>query len=249
MVINDLHIPWHDTKAVSLVLDIFEDLNLDHLILNGDILDFYNVNMHGPKHPDSAATHQDELDAGLDFFKKLRERFPGKELTHLDGNHIHRLERFILKNAKAFWNVVTHDKYFQYEELDINHHPYQYKYQIEKTNCFVMHSPPSYGQNGARTSLLKKLDQTYIYGCTHRQQSAFVTGASGEVHAAYFNGWLGSTNETPEHTEIFSYAKGHQDWQQCFIIVTVVDETEFHVNQYSIRNHRCVVDGNLYEAS
>jgi predicted phosphodiesterase len=249
LIAGDFHIPWHDTKAVKLVLDIFEDLDLDHLILNGDILDFYNVNMHGPKHPEVVTTLEDELIAGREFFEGLRKRFKDKEITHLWGNHIHRLERFILKHAKPFWNIVTPDKYIDYDTLNISQYPYQYKYQIQDTNCYVMHSPPSYGQNGARTSLLKKLDQTFIYGCTHRQQSSFITGASGEVHGAYFNGWLGSVDETPEHKEIFSYAKGHQDWQQCFIIVTVIDGVEFHINQYSIRNHRCVVDGNLYEAS
>lgn len=249
MVINDLHIPWHCEKSLNLVLNIFEDRKLDRLIINGDMLDMYCVNMHGPKSPLIETTLQDELDAGANFIKKLRERFPRKEIVLCAGNHLVRLNRFILKHAKPFWNVLTVEKHLELERHSIEFYPYQAPCRLEDTNCYVVHSPPSYGQNGARTSLLKKLDRTFIYGCTHRQDSAFMTGASGEVHAAYFNGWLGSVDATPEHKEIFSYAKGHQSWQQCFCIVTIVDHTEFHVNQYTIKNHKAVVDGYLYDAN
>lgn len=249
MICNDLHIPWHDVKAVNLCLDILDDRKLDRLILNGDVLDFYNVNMHGPKSPLVQQTLEDELEAGREFVEKLRKRFPKLEIIWTEGNHLTRLNRFIIKHAKPFWNLLVAEKHLELERHNIKFIPYQRPYQIENTNCFVVHSPPSYGQNGARTSLLKKMDQTFIYGCTHRQQSAFQTGASGEVYGAYFNGWLGSVDATDEHREVFSYAKGHQNWQQCFIIVNVIDGTEYHVNQYSIRNHRVVVDGYLYDGN
>lgn len=247
MVANDFHIPWHCERNVELVLDIFEDLNLDRLILNGDILDFYNINMHGPKHPDIQKTLQDELDAGREFFHNLRKRFPKKHIVFNAGNHLFRLDRFILANAKPFWNILTADKYLNLKELNIEYYPYNNKYRIEKTNCFVQHSPPSYGINGAMTSLKKKLDQTYIYGCTHRVQHACLTSASGQIYSAYFNGWLGSTNATKEHEQIYSYTKGHENWQSAFCIVTVKNQKQFHVNQYLIKNHSVVVDGYYYE--
>lgn len=253
MVINDIHIPYHNSKLINLsggglVLDILEDLKLDRLIINGDLMDMYGVNSHGPKDPGVIETLEDELQAGVEFIENLRKRFPKLEIVYLFGNHSTRLNRYIIKNAKPFWNLLTIEKQLRLEENGIEYYPYQEKYQIENSNCFVVHSPPSYGVNGARTSLLKKLDQTFIYGCTHREQKACITAASGEVHAAYFNGWLGSVDETESHREVFSYTKGHQDWQNCFIIVTVVDGKEHHINQYSIRNERVIVDGFLYEA-
>lgn len=247
MIIGDVHVPFHDTKSLGLVLDILEDRKLDRLVINGDFFDFYCINSHGPKHPDIQATLEYELESGREMLVNLRKRFPDLKIVFNSGNHEWRLDRFIINNCPAFWNLFTLENYIDFEGLDIEYYPYNNKYQLEKTNCFIQHSPPSYGVNGARTSLLKKLDQTYIYGCTHREQKACITAASGQVHAAYFNGWLGSATETSEHAQVFSYAKGHQDWQQCFIIATVRDETEFFINQYSIRNHSVVVDGFLFE--
>lgn len=253
MVINDAHIPFHDPKLIDidasgLVLDILEDLKLDRLIINGDLLDMYNVNSHGPKHPDILSTLEDELYAGLEFFKNLRKKFPALEIVFLFGNHEWRLDRFLLQHAKQFFSLLSVENFLQLKEYNIEYYEYQVPYQLENTNCYIVHSPPSYGVNGARTSLLKKMDQDYIYGCTHREQKACLTASSGTVYTAYFNGWLGSTTLTPEHKRVYSYAKGHESWQQCFCIVTVVDGKEHHINQYSIRNNRVVVDGFLYEA-
>lgn len=248
MVINDVHIPFEDKKSLSLCLDIFKECRLHRLIINGDLLDCYNVNAYGPKHPDIITTLEDELIAGLDFFTKLRKRFPKQEIIYIFGNHENRLNRFILNNAKPFWNIVTIEKYLQLDELNIQYLEYNQRYQIEKTKCFVQHSPPSYGVAGSRTSLLKKLDQTHIWGCTHREQKSCVTASSGEVYSGFFNGWLGSFDATIEHKRVFGYANGHQDWQQSFCIVTVENGKEYHVNQYSIRNHKVVVDGFLFEA-
>jgi len=244
MVINDLHLPFEDKKAVSLVLDILDDLKLDRLVINGDLLDFYNVNMHGPKHPDVITTLEDELYAGREFIKELRDRFPKLHIVYNAGNHETRVNRFILKNSKAFWNVLTVEKYLRLEENEIEWYPYNNKYQLEETSLFIQHSPSSYSSPMA--NLKKKLDQSFIFGCTHRAGAQFLTGGSGEIYGVYFNGNLASVNETSQHKEVFSYAKGHTNWQQSFCIITVENEIDFHVIQYLIKDHKVVVDGSLY---
>jgi len=251
IVFSDVHIPFHDPKLLSLdarglILDIAHDIQVDRILINGDLLDLYGVNMHGPK---SSLVHthlEDELIAGRDFIAALRERFPDTEIVYALGNHETRLNRFILQHCKSFHNLLRIESFLELERHNIICLPYQSKYQFDGTNCYAMHSPPSYGVNGARTSLLKKLDQTFIYGCTHREQSAHITGASGSIYSAYFLGWLGSNTLTPEHAEVFSYAKGHENWQRSFAIVNTYND-EFHVNTYSIRDYSCVVDGYLYK--
>ena len=251
IVFGDVHIPFHDPKIISgdargLILDIAHDIKIDRILINGDLLDMYGVNMHGPKSPIVHTTIEDELVAGREFFHALRERFPDTEIVLNMGNHEHRLNRFITQHCKSFHNLLRIEKFLELDRLGIEWYPYQHKYQIDGTSCFVMHSPPSYGVNGARTSLLKKMDETYLYGCTHREQQAHLTASSGNVYSAYFVGWCGSSDLTPEHREVFSYAKGHQNWQRSFAIVNTY-EGQFHVNTYSIRDYSCVVDGFLYK--
>jgi UDP-2,3-diacylglucosamine pyrophosphatase LpxH len=105
-VINDLHLlPNTPRPMVDLVLDAFEDVGIDRLIINGDLLDFININLHGPKHPDVISTLEDEIIEGREFLEELRARFPDIHIVFLFGNHEDRLDRFILKHAKPFWHI------------------------------------------------------------------------------------------------------------------------------------------------
>ena len=161
------------------------------------------------------------------------------------GNHEYRLDRFILNNCKAFHNIVTIDKQLHLDHYNIDWIPYNECYRVDETNLYIQHSPPSYGVNGARTSLLKKHDRSFIWGCTHRIQKAAITGASGQEHYAYFNGWLGSTSLTPEHKEVFKYTKNHEEWQAGFALVDVIEGREFQVTQYKFLGDSVCVGGKL----
>lgn len=250
-VINDLHIPFHDKKAVDLTLDIFQDIKIDKLILNGDIVDFINLSLHGPKHPEIKETVEDEINQTLDFLKNLRKRFPKIQIVFLFGNHEDRLDRWIMQKCPSFWNLLRLDKMLQLEQLDIEWYPYNYEYQVYDSNLYVQHSPPSYSQNAAMTCLKMKMDASYIYACTHRRDYAIKTGKNGR-YEVFCSGWLGSTKQIDHlhntfHKKAFSYTKGHENWQQMATIVYHFDDQSFEVNQFNIRkDHSAVVEGNYY---
>lgn len=252
IVFSDVHAPFHDPRYIDsgangLILDIAEDLNVDQIIINGDLLDFYNLNMHGPKHPDIVSKLEDEVYWSVDFFKALRRRFPKKEILFIFGNHENRLDRWIVKHAKAFHNFFKLERMLQLEENNIDWIPYNSAYQINDLPLYIQHSPPSYSENAAMTSLKKKMDATFIYGCTHRMDFACKTGASGNAIEAYCLGWLGSTTLSEEHAQVFSYAKNHQNWQNGFVTIDIYGD-DFFVNQHMIKNYRTSVNGFIYEA-
>ena len=241
LVMGDLHLPFEDKDAVDLVLTAAEQIGVDRIILNGDICDFYNVNSHGATHPDIAETLEYEMIYTREWLEKLRDRFPRQHIVLNLGNHEFRLKRFIINNAKAFWNIITPEKYFRLDDLDIEHYPYNNRYQIENCNLFIQHSPPSYAVNGAMTSLKKKLDATYIYNCVHRAQVAHLTSANGNIYSCYFNGWLGDRS-----SKVFSYTKGHDNWQQSVCMITAIDHTEFNVELSVIKNKTLTIDGRTF---
>lgn len=246
-VMNDIHGPWHDPRSVNLVLDIFEDQGIDTLFLNGDIFDFHNINRHKKKDPRVQSIIDDEFYWGNEFFSDIRKRFinKGKKVIYKRGNHEEWLDSFILQNCPQFWNQLQLEKMVDLSGVDVR--LYNEKVQIGNSNLFVQHSPPSYAKNGVLTSLEKKVDTCHIWGCTHRMQHGAKTGGSGTVYHSWFNGWLGSTKLTAEHKLVFKYIKGHENWQQCASIITLVDNKEFFVNQFPITNNRAVVGGFLYE--
>ena len=246
MVINDLHRPFHDVRSVNLVLDVFEDTGCEHLILNGDVMDFYNINSHGPTHPVVGTLLEDEIADTRIWLDEVRKRFPKIRITYLFGNHEDRLERFILANAAKLFPLLRLHKMLGLKELGIEWFPYNHRYRLGKSDLYIQHSPPSYAKNGAMTSLDRDVDESSIYGCSHREQKAVKSGKSGKQYYCFFNGWLGSTNATAAHEKVFSYVKGHQNWQQCFCLVTL-EGRDAHVQQVSIKGNKAFCEGYLYE--
>lgn len=223
-----------------------DDCAVDRIIINGDLMDMYNVNSHGPKHPGVGTILWDEIDDTRLWLQHLRKRFPDTEIIFLFGNHEDRLERFILRNCKELFEVLKLEKLLGLDSLSIKAYPYNTRYRIERSNVYVQHSPPSYAKSGAMTSLEKDIDESSIYGCSHRQQVAVRTGKSGKQYYCFFNGWLGSTQVSEEHQRVFSYVKGHESWQQCFCMVNIEDGKESWIEQISIQNGRAFYEGAIY---
>lgn len=200
--------------------------------------------MHGPKSPYVRTTLEDEFIWGREFFSDLRKMFPDTEIVFLYGNHEDRLDRFIIKNCKTFWNILTIDKQCRLDDLNIKWHRYNKRYRLEESNFFIQHSPPSYSSPQACFTTYP--DCSSLFGCSHRVGMSARTGENG-IYYSYFNGWLSNWDLTPEHKEIFRFIKGHNKWQNCFSVATCIDGKEVINNQYLISNYKTVVDGNIYE--
>lgn len=253
-VFSDLHGPYVDMRAVTLAVDVFADQGITHLIINGDFLDFYTLNAYGPKHPDVQENLETELQWGEDTLKWLKKKLPDTEIIFILGNHEHRLERFILDKCPMFYNLVSLHKQLRLKELGIKWVHYNERFQLGKSDLFIQHSPPSYSENAAATSLKKKIDQDHIWGCTHRPDSYFRTGASGKVYTSYCLGWFGDKgiiNELqramPQNKRVFSYTKNHETWGRSFALVGV-DGVGHHVQHIIMKpDYTCMVGSDIYE--
>ena len=234
--------PFGDDRAIKLVLDAFEDIGVDRIVLNGDVLDFLNLSLHGPKNPDIQENLEYEIQSGVDFISNLRKRFPKEEIIFNAGNHESRLDRFIINKVPHFWNILKVEKILMLEQNNVIFHEYNSRIQLEETNLYFQHSPPSY--SSARAAYLKKLDQSSIYGCSHRCERYTTTGASGAVYETVFNGHL---VDAKKHHNVFSYMKGHEQWQQCVTLVAIKNKKQFHLEQSVIRDYALKLGGNLYE--
>lgn len=246
LVSNDWHIPLHDPRSCQLVVDIAEDLAVEYFVINGDLADFYLLNSHHKKDPEVEFTLEDEIFQCNEWLDIIQKQLKDTKIHYIMGNHEDRLDRFIRDNCPVFWNRLTVENEFRLKERGITQTPYNERWRVKGTDLYIQHSPPSYGVNGARTSLLAKPGASHIWGCTHRMQQAHITDALGKIRSTYFNGWLGSTTLTNQHKAVFKYTKNHENWQQGFSIVTVIGQETF-VNQYQIKDYRVVVGGNVYE--
>lgn len=86
VVLSDIHFPYHDDKALKAVYNFLSNTQVDTIILNGDILDFYDVSSFD-KDPDRINSLQKEIDMAQKFFKKLRSLAPKARIVFVKGNH------------------------------------------------------------------------------------------------------------------------------------------------------------------
>lgn len=258
LVFSDSHLPWHNPKKMELIFYIARDIGVTHILIGGDFLDFYNINAHGPKDPQIATKLDDEFQSGVDMLSYMRAFFGDEvEIVFCAGNHEHRLNRFVMANCPAFYNHLTIEKMLQLDYYKIPYYQYNQPYWVTRDLVF-QHSPPSYSQNAARTSMVKKMDLDHIYGCTHRPDDSPMTGGSGREYRTICLGWLGQLDiikknirEMPENRRVYQFTKNHESWGSSIALVTVMGKK--HSAQHIVikKDEKgkvfCTVGANYYE--
>lgn len=250
LVFSDVHIPFHNEDYVKLLMFIIKSSRPTRIIINGDLGDLYNVSAY-PKSLDVLTTYDDEVQAIKGFITALRIASPTSKIIYLLGNHEHRLSKFINDSLGVMRNRLSLEKELDLENLVDEWHPYKYKYRVEDTNLWVTHSPPSYSVTAARTSIMAKTGQSFIYACSHRPDFAYArreTNGTVEFDTVYINGFLGEKEKTKEHYAVFEYEKLNRSMPSV-CMVTIVDGVDFSVELALIKNNIITVDGRTYQGT
>lgn len=237
-ILSDIHIPYHDQKALSVAIKYLEDLVPDDIILNGDIIDNYNCSSYG-KDPNRLHTLQDELNETKDFLKHLRNLFPSANIIFLEGNHETRLQRRMADKAEEFGTLEA----LAIEELiDAKKHNVTYldsKQQISLGDLEIFHGSIVRSESGASArSHHAVTGGSLLMGHTHRMGVYYKTNKYG-THIAVENGFLGRMD--------FEYAD-RPNWQQGFTTVSYCEDGRFSVRQHFINDGSLIVDDKVYTA-
>ena len=101
LVLGDLHIPFENRRALSLVERVGKIIQPDYFFLNGDVTDCWEISRFD-KNPrlESEAALRTEISRTKQYLKSLRSKFPTAKIKWLYGNHEYRWEKYILANAK-----------------------------------------------------------------------------------------------------------------------------------------------------
>ena len=230
-VFGDVHIPFHDNIALEAMFNKFEEENVDSILINGDLLDFYQLSFH---EKDPRQVHfKDEIEAGKEFLAYIRDRFAGIPIYYITGNHENRFERYLRIKASELLDM---DEF----RLDVILHVAEYRIEVIPFRSKVVfgdytieHGDKIPGAGGvvpART-LLMRLKANSIVNHFHKssESSQRVFGV-GEptVIKAYSLGCLCDLN--PEYMEI-------NEWNHGFAIMKKVDDT------VTVSNYR--IEGNI----
>lgn len=240
--LGDLHVPFHDKKALDLVSFVMEDVRGDgdpELVQVGDYTDQGEVSRHA-KDPDTAVSLDFEFKVGREVRARLDSLRSWRKKTITKGNHDIRVRKYILENAPAVrnmipsfeallempqngWDVVDYGEVYKFGDLHVTH-------DLDTAGMY------------AHVRSAAKMGGSTLIGHTHR---IAMTCSGNHAHGpwtAAMIGWLGNF-------EFAQYIKRplRAEWRHGFGLLHVDPSGHTHVTPVEIAGGRCIVHGKLYD--
>ena len=227
LVLSDIHFPYHNAKALRAAIKTGIKKEVNCVILNGDILDFYGLSDFA-KDP-SKPRFKKELELGRWFLAELRKAFPKCPIYYKIGNHEMRLERYLKVKAPE---IFDNDEF----QIDIllefaKHHVILIdKFTVIKAGQLnIIHGHEYRGAGGVYPA-------KYIYGKTrvntlcghyHRSSTFKDKNMDGKYHGGFTTGCL--CELSPDYMP-------YNDWVHGFAIVHLDKDGSFSVENLTIDN-------------
>lgn len=95
LVIADVHVPFHDPKAINAAFEYGQAEKVDGVLILGDLQDCAAVSYWKQARRD----FNKETEATIDFLDYLRGAFPDARIVYKPGNHEYRLPAYYMSNA------------------------------------------------------------------------------------------------------------------------------------------------------
>jgi hypothetical protein len=226
-ILSDIHVPYHDERAVAAAVDHLRHAAVDGLLLNGDIADFYAISryMKDPRQRD----FKGELEAVRQFVAWIRQSFPAIPIAYKLGNHEERWQHWLWQHAPEISDepCMSLSGWLHLDRHDIT--LVEEKRAVMLGRLPVLHGHEK-GQgisapvNQARGSFLR-LHHTVLEGHGHRTSVHCEPNMFHEETTCWSTGCL--CDLTPD------YAR-YNKWNHGFAIVNVHDSGEFDVENLRI---------------
>lgn len=165
LVLNDIHVPWHDRETIELAVTEAKRRNVVGVILNGDILDSHEISAHD-KDP-RAPRYVEEVETGKALLKWLRKQLPHAELVYKEGNHEERLSRYVMRQAPALFGLEGTDLPALLHLKDIGCEWVGDKRVIELGKLCVLHGHEYQGAGGVNPARWLFMRARYVSLCGH----------------------------------------------------------------------------------
>lgn len=227
LVLSDIHFPYHNATALRTAIKYGIEKEVDCVILNGDILDFYALSDFA-KDP-SKPRFRKELELGRWFLAELRKAFPKAPIYYKIGNHEMRLERYLKVKAPEIFDCEEFELSILLEFAK-HHVTLIDKFTVIKAGHLnIIHGHEYRGAGGVYPA-------KYIYGKTrvntlcghyHRSSTFSDKNMDGKYHGGFTTGCL--CELSPDYMP-------YNDWVHGFAIVHLKKNGNFKVDNLRIDN-------------
>lgn len=224
IVINDVHVPHQDDKAIYLFEELLTDLVAAdpkeklELIIGGDFLDCFDISTFA-KIPGSAPSLRREIELGHQFLKEWRRILgPRRRFVYVTGNHELRLRKHVAMLAPEIYDIVpTIDHlldlaHLGIEWVDLPPHLARFKDAYLDWHGVLIGHFDRYSKHSAYTAkaIVEDKGCSIVQGHTHRA-GVHWKKMYGRLLFGIENGLLGKLTETHEV---------NPNWQQAVTILT-----------------------------
>lgn len=233
MILNDLQIPFHSIPALAIVKQIIEAEKPDGVILNGDIVDCYQLSEFS-KSPLTDVVLLDEIHAAQELMAWLSNVTDPDKRIWIGGNHEDRVRRYVWAHAPSLGQLgsLSFDVLFELKKYGFQWIPYGGWYKLGK--LVVTHGSMVRQHSGyTARAHYDRFGCSVLIGHTHRMGQYHVRTAMDD-HIAVENGCLCRLD--PEY-------ESYPNWQQGFAIVHVHPGGLFSIEQVRILNESFAVYG------
>jgi len=224
-----LHIPYHNIPALTLALKYGLENEVNTILLNGDVIDFYAISRF-EKDPRKRNFGHEVL-MTRQFLGTLRKLFPNAAIYYKCGNHDVRYDHYIMRNAPDLlgMNEFSFESLMKLDELNITFIPD--KQIIRAGNLTILHghelgtsvfSPV----NIARGLFLRAKDNA-LCGHHHQASEHSEPNINGKLTTCWSVACLCELH--PDYMPINKHHHG-------FAHVKIMDTGEFDVSNYRIVN-------------
>ena len=190
LILGDMHFPYHDRVAIETSLDWGVKKGINTILLNGDILDFYQLSKF-IKDP-STRRIKDEIAMLRLFLEGLKKDLPGVKIYYKMGNHEERFENYMKVKAPELFDISDF-------KLDVILHLAEYgvEYIGDKRKVMAGKLPILHGHeirtsssvNPARGIYLK-IKKSAIANHYHQSSEHSETNFDGELSTVFSLGCL-----------------------------------------------------------
>ncbi len=106
LILADLHVPYHDANAIGVVMDwaTRKENRCDGLLLNGDILDAYQLSswLRDPRKRDFCG----EMETAGKLLDAFRKHLKPKKIVWKAANHEYRFDRYMMQHAPELVGIA-----------------------------------------------------------------------------------------------------------------------------------------------
>ncbi len=246
MIISDIHAPFHDKKAVSIAKKYIQDYKPNHLIINGDVVDFYSIS-RWDKSPSRKLNVSSEIESAnyvLDYIFDATKKSTNKYFNL--GNHDIRMRKFVWRNPELDGleeldisnllkmkdrNVEVSVPSTDYWRTDTGH--------LKIGDTLITHGDNTLngckGGMNAGYNTMKSFGMSTIIGHTHRLNK--------KSHTSPYHNWVGIEGGH------LAKQTGTADWQQGFVTYEMINGKGMNYRLHPIQNGQLIADNKIYKGT